>query len=73
MSSTEPSFGKRNWPIHVAPLHQDGPERDWAGTTAAERVAAMWQLTLDAWAMKGEPVVEPRLQRHVVRIQRGGR
>lgn len=41
--------------------------------TADERVGMMWQLALDAWAMKGEPVVEPRLQRDVVRIIRGGR
>jgi hypothetical protein len=31
----------------------------------------MWQLALDAWEFKGEPVIEPRLQRHVVRIIRG--
>jgi hypothetical protein len=32
----------------------------------------MWQLALDAWAMKGEKV-EPRLPRHVVRVIRGRR
>lgn len=38
--------------------------------TAEERVQMMWQLALDAWSFKGEPVVEPRLPRHVVRVQR---
>lgn len=40
--------------------------------TADERVAMMWQLALDAWAFKGEPV-EPRLPRHVDRVIRRGR
>jgi hypothetical protein len=34
----------------------------------------MWQLTVDAWAFKGEPEhAESRLQRHVVRVVRRGR
>jgi hypothetical protein len=41
--------------------------------TAAERLAMMWPLALDAWAFKGEPVVEPRLPRPLVRLVRGGR
>jgi len=45
-------------------------ERDWVGTTAEERWAAMWQLAVDAWAMKGEDVADQRLQRHVVRVYR---
>lgn len=39
-------------------------------TTAAERVEMMWQLALDAWAFMGEPVVEQRLPRHIVHIDR---
>ena len=27
-------------------------------TTPAQRIAMMWQLTLDAWAFKGEPIAE---------------
>jgi hypothetical protein len=37
-------------------------------TTAEERWAMMWQLALDAWAFKGEPVAEPGLQRNIVRV-----
>lgn len=40
-------------------------------TTAAQRIGAMWQLALDAWAFKGEPVAEPRLPRHATRLLRG--
>ena len=43
---------------------------DLARTTPAERLQMMWQLTLDAWAFKGEPVVELRLPRHIVRVLR---
>jgi hypothetical protein len=54
----------------IVPPHQDEPERDWEEATAAERVATIWQLTLDAWAMKGEPVVDERLRKHIVRLMR---
>ncbi len=43
---------------------------DLENTTPAERWAMMWQLALDAWAFKGEPVAEPRLQRHIIRVFR---
>jgi hypothetical protein len=43
---------------------------DLKNTTPAERWAMMWQLALDAWAFKGEPVAEPRLQRHIIRVYR---
>jgi hypothetical protein len=50
---------------------QDQSEfEDLARTTPAERLQMMWQLTLDAWAFKGEPVVELRLPRHIVRVLR---
>jgi hypothetical protein len=45
------------------------PEDDVVPGTAAERMQMMWQPTLDAWAFRGEPI-EPRLQRHTVRIVR---
>ena len=43
---------------------------DLSKTTPAERVQMMWQLTLDAWAFKGDPVAELRLPRHIVRVLR---
>jgi len=43
---------------------------DVSRTTPAERLQMMWQLTLDAWAFKGEPVAELRLPRHIVRVLR---
>lgn len=48
-------------------------EMDLEGTTPAERLAMMWQLSLDVWSFKEEPIAELRLPRHVVRLIRGGR
>ena len=44
--------------------------QDLSKTTPAERLEMMWQLTLDAWAFKGDPVAELRLPRHIVRVLR---
>lgn len=43
------------------------PRADWEGTTAEERINAVWELTrlCLAWSGSGEP----RLQRSVCRIQ----
>lgn len=54
-------------------LSDQGQEDDLRGTTAEERLNMMWQLAVNAWAFKGEPVVDERLQRHVTRVVRGGR
>lgn len=56
--------------VKVTKLSDSADEWDLQNTTPAERWAMMWQLTLDAWAFKGEPVAEPRLQRHIVRVLR---
>ena len=59
--------------IRVSKLDEQGREHDLEGTTPSERIGMMWQLALDAWAFKGEPVAEQRLPRHVVHIERGTR
>ena len=51
-------------------LADRGPDRDMADTTPAERMGMMWQLALDAWAFMGAPVHEPRLPRHVIRVNK---
>lgn len=43
---------------------------DLKNTTPQERWAMMCQLALDAWAFKGEPVAEPGLYRHIIRVYR---
>ena len=58
-------------------LCDQGCENDLVSTTPEERIAMMWQLALDAWAMLGDTNQgaggESRLQRHVVRVVRGKR
>ena len=44
--------------------HED--RRDWADTTVTERLEAMWQLTMDAWAFREDFDAEQGFQRHVV-------
>ena len=39
-------------------------------STPEKRIDVMWQLAIDAWAFKGEPVVELRLPRHIIRVLR---
>jgi hypothetical protein len=56
--------------VRVSKLSEQGTEGDLRETTPAQRIEMMWQLALDAWAFMGEPVVEPRLPRHVVRLVR---
>ena len=57
--------------VRKSTLAEQGQEPDLINTTAEERIGMMWQLALDAWAMKGEPVVYERLPRHIVRVIRG--
>ncbi len=57
---------ERNIQIRKTSLKEETD--DLKNTTAAERWAMMWQLALDAWAFKGEPVAEPKLQRHIIRV-----
>ena len=59
---------ERNIEVRKTSLKEESD--DLKNTTPAERLGMMWQLTLDAWAFKGEPVAEPRLQRHIVRVFR---
>ena len=56
--------------IRVVKLQEQDKLDDLRSTTPAQRLEMMWQLTLDAWAFKGEPLAELRLPRHIVRVLR---
>jgi hypothetical protein len=51
-------------------LDEQGQDDDLRDTTPAERIGMMWQLTLDAWAFKGESIAQSRLSRHIVHLLR---
>ncbi len=44
----------------------------WQGSTMEERIAAVWELTLECLAWSDPDAGEPRLQRSVCRIERRG-
>jgi hypothetical protein len=56
--------------VRVSRLSEQGTETDLKDKTPEELVGMVWQLTVDAWAFKGEPIDESRLQRHIVRVSR---
>ena len=59
-------------PVRRTSLAEQGAEDDLHDTTAGERLAMVWQLTLDAWAFLENSDRESRLPRHVDRVIRGG-
>ena len=69
MDSATDRYSDRNR-IQVVGLHDQNTETGLEDTTPAERIDMMWQLALDAWAFMGEPIAEPGLQRHIVRVLR---
>ena len=56
--------------VRVSKLGEQDNSGDLRSKTPAQRLEMMWQLTMDAWAFKGEPIAELRLPRHIVRILR---
>lgn len=56
--------------VRISKLEEQDSIDDLRSTTPAQRLEMMWQLTMDAWAFKGEPVDGSRLVRDVVRVIR---
>ena len=65
-------MSERKITIRKSSLSEQGCENDLRDTTAEQRMSMVWQLTLDAWAFRGEPVA-PTFPRHVARVVRGKR
>ena len=61
---------RRNLKTRVVRVSDQGKETDPGVTTPSQRLGMMWQLALNAWAFKGDPVAEPRLQRYFIRLKR---
>lgn len=59
--------------VRRSTLAEHGLEVELRDTTIEQRLGMMWQLAVNAWAMKGDDVAEHEFQRHVVRIERRGR
>jgi hypothetical protein len=59
--------------VERSTLRSQGTDEFVTSATPAERMAMVWQLTLDAWTFKEPSIAESRFQRHAVRIVRGRR
>ena len=57
--------------IRKTRLEDQGRETDLQETTPEQRVAMMWQLALDGYALRGEAIDESAFSRHVGRLVRG--
>ncbi len=49
---------------------QDEQDDIARGKTPEELIECVWQLTIDAWAFKGESVANRRMQKDVTRLVR---
>lgn len=56
--------------VRKSTLAEQGKEDDLRNATSEERWSMMWQLAVDAWAMKGIHIAEQEFQRHVERVER---
>ncbi|GEM_PF-841123 len=66
------AVARRNWPIRRYQVGEE-PNDDLTGaTTAAERMAMVWRLSLDAWAMAGKPLPDYRREQMPGRVIRPG-
>lgn len=63
---------RRHWPIRKYQLGEEPGEDLSATTTAAERMAMVWRLSLDAWAMTGRPLPSYRREDTPGRVIRPG-
>ena len=62
----------RDSTVNKARLGDEDAQRDVRRLSASEKLAMVWQITLQAWMFRRGTLDEPRLSRHVVRIVRGG-
>lgn len=56
--------------VRKSTLAEQGKDRDLRDNTIEERWDMMWQLAINAWAMKGVNVADQEFQRHVECLKR---
>ncbi len=64
---------RSSWPTRLRRLSEGKDDADILAMTPGERIEMMWPLAVDAWAMMGVDVSNARMERHIVRIIRGGK
>jgi hypothetical protein len=63
---------RSHWPVRKSTLAEQGYEDDLTHLSMGERMAIVWQVTVQAWALAGETVTDKEFQRHVIRVERRG-
>jgi len=58
----EKALDRRSWPVRVFRLGEEPPDDLSGSTTAEERLAMVWTLTLESWALAGRRL--PGYARH---------
>jgi hypothetical protein len=61
-----------NWPIRVYRLGEEPEDDLGATTTPEERLAMLWELSLDTWTLAGRPLPEYSRAETPVRVIRTG-
>jgi hypothetical protein len=64
------SRSRQDWPIEVRPL-ADPEKADVSRTTPEERLAMVWTLTLEGWALAGRQIPDYPRRRTPVSFRRG--
>ena len=60
----------RRVPVRKLSLHDSDGNDDLKDKSPQQLLGMMWQLALNAWAIKENLNAEPRLQRHVIVLKR---
>jgi hypothetical protein len=69
-SSEAAKMARGQWLVRKGRLGDPELETQWPPTTPEERLAMVWPLTIQAWALRGEDVSKRPFARDVVRIFR---
>jgi len=64
---------RSQYPVRKGTLLDEPKDETVAHLSPSERVAMVWQISVQAWQFKEPTFHESRLRRDVVRTQRGGR
>lgn len=64
----ERKAARQSWPIRVYKLGEEPPDDLSATTTAEERLAMMWPLARQAWALTGKPLPDYSRRETPIRI-----
>jgi hypothetical protein len=57
---------RSTWPVRMGRLGEPQMDEDWPRTTAEERLAMVWPMTVQAWAIQGLDVADLRVPRHLM-------